>query len=101
VAEEELAHRDSLGVARTRGQYRKALSTSPPHCLSSEFEGTLIEHDEVDEFRTMNDLLFLGGGKRIFRNDPCDLPSGRGLVASLPPTIVLRAGSKARRCSTR
>jgi dihydrofolate reductase len=30
---------------------------------------TLIEHQLVDEFRLMIDPLFLGGGKRIFRDD--------------------------------
>jgi dihydrofolate reductase len=30
---------------------------------------TLIGHDLVDEFRVMIDPVFLGGGKRIFRDD--------------------------------
>jgi dihydrofolate reductase len=36
---------------------------------STELVHTLIEHDLVDEFRVMIDPLFLGGGKRIFRDD--------------------------------
>jgi dihydrofolate reductase len=36
---------------------------------STELVQTLIAHDLVDEFRVMVDPLFLGGGKRIFRDD--------------------------------
>jgi dihydrofolate reductase len=47
---------------------------------STELVQTLIEHDLVDEYRVMIDPLFLGGGKRIFRDDgalrPLRLVSG-------------------------
>jgi dihydrofolate reductase len=36
---------------------------------SAELVRNLIEHDLVDEFRLMIDPLFVGGGKRIFRDD--------------------------------
>jgi len=36
---------------------------------STELVQTLIEHDLVDEFRLMMDLLVVGGGKRLFRDD--------------------------------
>jgi dihydrofolate reductase len=36
---------------------------------STELVRTPIEHDLVDEFRVMIDLLVVGGGKRIFRDD--------------------------------
>jgi dihydrofolate reductase len=36
---------------------------------SADLVQTLIEHDLVDEYRVMIDPLFLGGGKRIFRED--------------------------------
>jgi dihydrofolate reductase len=36
---------------------------------STKLVQTLIEHDLVDEFRVMIDPLFVGGGKRIFRDD--------------------------------
>jgi dihydrofolate reductase len=47
---------------------------------STELVQTLIEHDLVDEYRVMIDPVFLGGGKRIFRDDgalrPLRLVSG-------------------------
>jgi dihydrofolate reductase len=36
---------------------------------STQLVQTLTEHDLVDEFRIMIDPLFLGGGRRLFRND--------------------------------
>ena len=36
---------------------------------STKLVQTLIEHDLVDEFRVMIDPVFVGGGKRIFRED--------------------------------
>jgi dihydrofolate reductase len=36
---------------------------------STQLVQTLIEHDQVDEFRVMIDPVVLGGGKRIFRED--------------------------------
>jgi dihydrofolate reductase len=47
---------------------------------STELVQTLIEHDLVDEYRVMIDPVFLGGGKRLFRDDgalrPLRLVSG-------------------------
>src|SRR5688572_31677437 len=61
---------------------------------STELVQTLIAHDLVDEFRVMVDPLFLGGGKRIFRDDgvrrPLRLVDGRvtttgAIVATYAP----------------